>query len=87
MPVLSNTKHWACFWLELQYLQRHSCILQDFQVFNSGRDEGEDTQVELVLLEHSFEQVELTAIPLFDCTCYFQRLWLLLKIKEHHSSF
>jgi hypothetical protein len=28
----------------------------------TGRDEGEDTQVELVLLEHSFEQVELTAI-------------------------
>jgi len=38
----------------------------------TGRDEGEDTQVELVLLKHSFEQVELTAIPLFDCTCYFQ---------------
>jgi hypothetical protein len=53
----------------------------------TGRDEGEGTQVELVLLEHSFEQVELTAIPLFDCTCYFQHLWLLLKIKEHHSSF
>jgi len=28
----------------------------------TGRDEGEDTQVELVLLEHSFDQVELTAI-------------------------
>ncbi len=34
----------------------------------TGRDEGEDTQVELVLLEHSFEQVELTAILSFDCT-------------------
>jgi len=28
----------------------------------TGRAESEDTQVELVLLEHSFEQVELTAI-------------------------
>ncbi len=53
----------------------------------TGRDEGEDTQVELVFLEHSFEQVELIAILLFDCTCYFQHLWILLKIKEHHSSF
>jgi hypothetical protein len=53
----------------------------------TGRDEGEDTQMKLVWLEHSFEQVELTAILLFDCTCYFQHFWLLLKIKEHHSSF
>jgi len=37
-----------------------------------GRDESKDTQVELVLSEHSFEQVELKAILLFDCTCYFQ---------------
>jgi len=28
----------------------------------TDRDEDEDTLVELVLLEHSFEQVELTAI-------------------------
>jgi len=27
-----------------------------------GKDESEDTQVELVLLEHSYEQVELKAI-------------------------
>ncbi len=50
----------------------------------TGRDEGEDKQVELVLLEHSFEQVELIAILSFECTCYFQHFWLLLKIKEHH---
>jgi len=31
----------------------------------TGRDKGEDTQVELALLEHSFEQVELTAILSF----------------------
>jgi len=52
----------------------------------TGRDEGEDTQVELVWLEHSFEKVELSAILSFDWTCYFQHIWLLLKIKEHHQS-
>jgi len=46
----------------------------------TGRAESEDTQVKLALFEHSFEQVELTAILSFDCTCYFQHIWLLLKI-------
>ncbi len=50
----------------------------------TGRDESEDTQVELVLLEHSFEQVELKAVLSFDCTCYFQHILASLKIKEHH---
>jgi hypothetical protein len=45
----------------------------------TGRDVSEDTQVELVLAEHSYEQVELKAILSF---CYS-----LLKMKEHHSSF
>ncbi len=38
----------------------------------TGRDESEDTQVEVVLFEHSFEQVELKAVLSFCCTCYFQ---------------
>jgi len=37
-----------------------------------GRDESEDTQVELVLSEHNYEQVELIVILSFCCTCYFQ---------------
>jgi len=41
----------------------------------TGRDVSKDTQVELVLAEYSYEQVELRAIL------------ALLKIKEHHSSF
>jgi hypothetical protein len=53
----------------------------------TGRDKGEDTQVELVLLEHSSEHYLPKAILPFDCNCYFQHLWLLLKIKEHHQSF
>jgi len=32
----------------------------------TGRDESEDTQVELVLSEHCYEQVELIAILSFD---------------------
>ena len=52
----------------------------------TGRDESEDTQVELVLLEHSFVQVELKAILSFDCTCYFQHILASLKIKEHHQN-
>jgi len=35
-----------------------------------------------VELEHSFEQVELTAILSFDCNCYFSTFWLLLKKKN-----
>ena len=42
----------------------------------TGRDESEDTQVELVLSEHCYEQLELIAILSFDCTCYFQHIWL-----------
>jgi len=42
----------------------------------TGRDEGEDTQVELVLSEHSYEQVELIVILSFCFTCYFQHIWL-----------
>ncbi len=38
----------------------------------TGRDESEDTQVELVLSEHSYEQVELIVILSFCCACYFQ---------------
>jgi len=38
----------------------------------TGRDVSEDTQVELVLAEHSYEQVELKAILSFCCSCYFQ---------------
>jgi len=42
----------------------------------TGRDDSEDTQVELVLLEHCYEQVELIAILSFGSTCYFQHIWL-----------
>ncbi len=35
---------------------------------------GEDTFVELVLLEHSFEHVELKARIAFCSTCYFQHI-------------
>ncbi len=38
----------------------------------TGRDVSEDTQVELVLAEHSYEQVELRAILSFCYSCYFQ---------------
>jgi hypothetical protein len=38
----------------------------------TGRDESEGTPVELVLAEHSYEQVELTAILSFCYSCYFQ---------------
>jgi len=51
-----------------------------------GRDESEDTQVELVLSEHSCEQVELKAVLSFCCTCYFQHILASLKIKEHHQN-
>jgi len=40
----------------------------------TGRDESEDTQVKLVLSEHSYEQVELIVILCFCCTCYFQHI-------------
>jgi len=51
-----------------------------------GRDVSEDTQVELVLLEHSCEQVELKAILSLLLSVIFN-IWALLKIIEHHSSF
>jgi len=38
----------------------------------TGRDVSEDTQVKLVLAEHSYEQVELRAILSFCYSCYFQ---------------
>jgi len=38
----------------------------------TGRDVSEDTQVELVLAEHSYEEVELRAIISFCYSCYFQ---------------
>jgi hypothetical protein len=41
-----------------------------------GRDVSEDTQVESVLAEHSYEQVELRAILSFCHSCYFQTFWL-----------
>ncbi len=37
-----------------------------------GRYVNKDTQVELVLSEHSYEQVELKAVLSFDISCYFQ---------------
>jgi hypothetical protein len=37
----------------------------------TGRDVSEDTQVESVLAEHSYEQVELRAILSFFYSCYF----------------
>jgi hypothetical protein len=37
-----------------------------------GRDVSEDTQVELVLAEHSYEQVKLKAILSFCHSFYFQ---------------
>jgi hypothetical protein len=38
----------------------------------TGRGESEDTQVGLVLLEHSYEQVHLIVILSFCYSCYFQ---------------
>jgi len=38
----------------------------------TGRNVSEDTQVELELSEHSYEQVELKAILSFCYSCYFQ---------------
>ncbi len=52
----------------------------------TGRDESEDTLVELVLFEHSFEQVELKAFLSFCCTCHFQHILASLKIKEQHQN-
>ncbi len=40
----------------------------------TGRDESKDTQVELVLFEHSFEQVEFKAV--FAALVIFNILWL-----------
>jgi len=52
----------------------------------TGSEESEDTQVELVLFELSFEQVELKAVLSSCCTCYFQHILASLKIKEHHQN-
>ncbi len=38
----------------------------------TGRDESEDTQVELVLSEHIYEQEELIVNLSFSYFCYFQ---------------
>jgi len=46
-----------------------------------GRDVSEDTQVELVYLEHSYEQVELRAILSFSYSCYFQHFGLIKNIR------
>jgi len=40
----------------------------------TGWDESEDKQVELVLSEHCYEQVELIVVLSFDCACYFQHI-------------
>ncbi len=50
----------------------------------TGRDVSEDTQVESVLSEHSYEQVELKAILSFAILVIFNIL-ALLKIKGHHQ--
>jgi hypothetical protein len=52
----------------------------------TGRDESEDTQVELVLFEHSLEQVKLKSCSLFLLYMLFSTFWLYLKIKEHHQN-
>jgi hypothetical protein len=50
----------------------------------TGRDVSEDTQIELVLPEHSYVEVELKVIlSLFAISVIFNTLDLL-KIKEHH---
>jgi len=38
----------------------------------TGRDVSEDTKVEFVLADHSYDQVELKAILSFCYSCYFQ---------------
>jgi hypothetical protein len=45
----------------------------------TGRDLNEDTQLELVLAEHSYEEVELKAILSFCYSCYFQHFGLYEK--------
>jgi hypothetical protein len=52
----------------------------------TGREESEDTQVELVLFEHSFEQVKTQSRSLFLLYLLFSTFWLYLKIKEHHQN-
>jgi len=42
----------------------------------TGRDESEDTQVELVLSEHNYEQVELKAILSLCYYLLFSTFWL-----------
>jgi len=46
------------------------------QHLQKGRDVSENTQVELVLLEHSCDQVELKAILSFCCYLLFSTFWL-----------
>jgi hypothetical protein len=43
----------------------------------TGRDESEDTQVELVLFEHSFEQVKTQSCSLFLLYLLFSTFWLI----------
>jgi hypothetical protein len=51
----------------------------------TGRDESDDTQVELVLFKHSFEQVEFKVIFSFAVLVIFNIL-ASLKIIEHHHN-
>jgi len=51
----------------------------------TGRDGSEDTQVELILTEHSYEQLELKAI-LFLLFLLFFNILASMKIKEQHQS-
>ncbi len=51
----------------------------------TGRDESEDTQVELVLSEHCYEQVELIAILSFDCTLLFSTYFGFIENKRTSS--
>jgi len=43
----------------------------------TGRDVSEVTQVDLVLAEHSYEQVELKANLSFCYSCYFQHFGVI----------
>jgi len=43
----------------------------------TDRDVSENTQVELVLSEHSYEQIEFKPILSLCFSCYFQHIWTL----------
>jgi len=73
------------YWNTLYFKSMHSRVMM-WQTHDSGhapsppptgRDESEDTQVELVLSEHSYEQAELIVILSFCYTCYFQHSGLI----------